>query len=1672
MKKQIITICGLKYLLMTALYLIPLNIFAQLNITVTNQQPTCYGFTNGRAIINVTGGRTPYYFQFSTGQQGAYNVHEGIGAGNYSVTVTDADNVRAVFNYTMGQPTQHIVSINPVSGVCGGIGDDYIAVSTGGVSPYTYTWSNGTNGNILTRPLAGGYFVTATDATGCIANGFKEVRPRLSITATAVDVICGGLCDGSVNTTTEGGTPPYRYRWSYGNFTGTVASPLPGGNYTVTVTDANNCTATATATVQEPITLGADLTVSGNICVGNVSATVNGVGGRAPYRYQWSTGSAAQSVTGLQQGIYFVTIYDANNCSKDTFLSVSNATLPISAEVRHITCSGQNNGSITLHVPSGLGAYRYRWSNGDTTLTINNLGAGTYSVTLTDGAGCIRSTSAEVRNGRALNPEIARTDVSCGNLGKATVTNVINGIAPFTYNWSNGATTQTALNLTAGNYTVTVTDSGGCQAVVPITINLVNSGNFAVAVNTNNAICTSASGRITISGATGGIAPYTYRLGNVTNSTGTFSNLAAGNYTISVTDSAGCQSVVTAIIRADNTPLNVEPRVANTTCGDDNGRIQVTVLNGTLPFSYTLNGVTNTVGIFTNLAANVYTLSVRDSNGCIGTINNLSVVASPNSDLATNITVTGNICVGNVTATAQGRNGRAPYTYAWSTGSTAQTLTGLQQGNYIVTITDATGCSRDTVVRVSNASLLLVTSGQNASCSGVNNGAATINVPSGLQPFRYIWSNGDTTANLRNVAAGNYNLTVTDAAGCIRNASVEVRNDRTLQPIINTIPTPCGSALGSAAVTSVTNGNAPFTYLWSNGATTQSINNLNSGTYIVTVSENSGCRAIVSTVVGNTNANFSVNFNIINAACNSSNGTIIVSPRTGGIPPFTFAIGTNSNRSGVFTNLAAGNYMISVRDSRGCQLDTNATVGSGVAPLNVDFNITNTTCGQNNGRIRLNALSGTAPFRFTLNGITNTTGIFDSLAPDMYNVLVIDANGCQSTINNLNVMSSNNSLAANAAVRPAVCSQRNGGITINAVGGRAPYTFRLNDTTFNNTGFFNNLRPGNYTIRVQDADGCIINTPVNAVQSVGDVIGAFSYTSLRCENNRVLIRFDDRSSLNVLERTWRFSNGDTANVLNPEAQFSGTSANVTYIVKSGEGCTDTIRENIVLQTIAIRLPDTVTTCINVPTTVNVTNLNPTSPPSYRWSPSSLIVSGDDTDAPSVVLNSVGSRPLIVTVRNNLGCEAKDTTIITAIDRRLDTLQIAQNADCQNGLNVTFTNTNTSASAYIWHFGDGTIANIGGTTTHTYRAAGTYTVRLIPNLNCLDTITRQVTVRNGSAISLDAGSDSIVCSGTIALNAATNVTNVVWSRSRDFSTPLSTLPNITVAPTARQEIYYIRATDGRCTQIDSVIVGNGAIRINRANNIVLCSGGSRQINVTSAVQGDNLTFNWNVTPPTTLSILGATTNNPTINGTTNGNLIGVINNQYGCQLRDTIPIQLINLRDSLVVRAQPDTIFKEETTQLSVTNRVGWTYSWSPANTLSNPNIANPIATPTDTTTYVVTVTDPNGCSTQSFVRVSVITPNCSNVFVYLPNVFSPNADGTNDKFYVMSDYVKQATLVVYNRWGEEVYRMEDVAMSPENGWDGTHKGKEVCPDVYGWYVTGFCLKGEPFFMKGNVTVMK
>jgi gliding motility-associated-like protein len=282
------------------------------------------------------------------------------------------------------------------------------------------------------------------------------------------------------------------------------------------------------------------------------------------------------------------------------------------------------------------------------------------------------------------------------------------------------------------------------------------------------------------------------------------------------------------------------------------------------------------------------------------------------------------------------------------------------------------------------------------------------------------------------------------------------------------------------------------------------------------------------------------------------------------------------------------------------------------------------------------------------------------------------------------------------------------------------------------------------------------------------------------------------------------------------------------------------------------------------------------------------------------------------------------------------------------------------------------------------------------------------------------------------------------------------------------------TDGRCTAIDSIRISNDSVQIRRDTALTLCGGATtgRTATYTSAVTGDVLSYTWTVSNP--LTITGATTGTPTVSGNAAGILTGVIRNQSGCTLRDTMRVNFANLNSIVSVRAMPDTILKGQTSGLVVSpdNMMSWTYKWSPAVGLTDPNIANPTARPDTSTTYSVLVTDRNGCTTTQSARVTVLDPQCGMPFVFVPNVFSPNGDQFNEKFYVHSEYVKECTLIVYNRWGEEVYRVEKNAHMPDLGWDGTHKALPVCPDVYGWYVSGICNEGETFFMKGNVTVMK
>lgn len=277
-------------------------------------------------------------------------------------------------------------------------------------------------------------------------------------------MLCNGASTSSISLTALGGTAPYTYLWSNGAVTKDITN-LAAGTYTVTVTDAQGCTMTTSATITEPTIVSLNAVPTNSTCGfanGSINLTVSG--GVTPYTYLWSNGITTEDLSGMLAGTSTVTVADANGYTKDTNATVLDTNGPtLSTTQVNVLCNGAATGSIDLTVNGGTAPYTYLWSNGATTQDVSGLLAGAYTVTVTDANGCTKSTSATITEPPALVLSTTQVNVTCfeGSNGSIDLT-VSGGVAPYTYLWSNGNTTQDISNLVVGTYTVTVTDANGC----------------------------------------------------------------------------------------------------------------------------------------------------------------------------------------------------------------------------------------------------------------------------------------------------------------------------------------------------------------------------------------------------------------------------------------------------------------------------------------------------------------------------------------------------------------------------------------------------------------------------------------------------------------------------------------------------------------------------------------------------------------------------------------------------------------------------------------------------------------------------------------------------------------------------------------------------------------------------------------------------------------------------------------------------------------------------------------------------------------------------------------------------------------------------------------------------------------------------------------------------------
>ncbi len=344
--------------------------------------------------------------------------------------------------------------------------------ASGGSGSYTYLWSNGATTATIGGLSAGAYSVTVSDGQSEVqATVNITAPPPLSLLATATNASCSGMQDGAASARASGGQPPYSYSWSHGANTQNTSGLAPGA-YTVTATDNNSCTSVRTVEVLAANPLTASLTITNPTCQGaaNGKIVASAGGGTPPYSFTWSNGAGGPSADGLDPGIYVVSISDENNCSTiGTAVLGASSPLVISTQGEDASCAGADDGRATAQLTGGSGSYSFLWSNGATGASLNGLAPGLYLVEGRDASGCIATGQVQVSEPAPMQVLEAATPAADSNSWSVTL-NTTGGAPPYTYDWQNGMTTSNASGLSAGNYSVTATDTRGCTASATFTL--------------------------------------------------------------------------------------------------------------------------------------------------------------------------------------------------------------------------------------------------------------------------------------------------------------------------------------------------------------------------------------------------------------------------------------------------------------------------------------------------------------------------------------------------------------------------------------------------------------------------------------------------------------------------------------------------------------------------------------------------------------------------------------------------------------------------------------------------------------------------------------------------------------------------------------------------------------------------------------------------------------------------------------------------------------------------------------------------------------------------------------------------------------------------------------------------------------------------------------------------
>ncbi|MBS1637550.1 MAG: PKD domain-containing protein, partial [Bacteroidetes bacterium] len=1649
-------------------------------VSVTNE--SCQYLNNGSASVNVSGGTPGYTYTWQPVGQFTSQINN-IPSGSYTVNISDSKGCTTTTVATVTEPA--VLSVNLQSQVnvsCNGGNNGSAVVSgIGGTPNYTYSWSpGGSSSSVLSNAVAGTYTVTLTDSRSCQAQTTVIItQPNVLTVSTGVtNVSCNGGNNGVISISSSGGTAPYAYTLFPGNIISSNFSSLSPGNYTVVTNDAAGCSKTSTVTINQPTSVSSVIGYTNANCgmqTGNASISITS-GGVPPFTYQWLPAGGTGSVsTALAAGSYTVKVSDNNGCLTLNTVNINDIQGPLVsiASTTNVSCFAGSNGAAVATFTGGTGPnYTYQWfPSGGNSLTAAGLQSGYYTIKIIDNAGCIGlATTPFISEPAKIVPVISTQSVSCmgGNNGWATV-NANGGTPSYSYLWQpTGQTGSSITNISAGNYTVLVTDSYSCVQTLSFTI--AQPASFpSVTIASSSVSCFGGNNGSAVAQAIGGVSPYNFQWNYGAVSGATLSNVPAGIYSVSATDYNGCVTGATVSV-TQPAVMSLTVNSSSSDCSQANGSASVSVSGGTGSYTYQWNPGNSVLSTAAGLFAGSYSIVVTDANACSIT-NSILITDKPAPTL--NITGTGSVsCFGgsNGTATLSVSGGTGPFSYSWlPSGGSQPVASGLSAGTYTAQVVSANGCTVQVTTPLITAPLpvLTVVSSTAVACYGGNNGSAGISVSGGIPAYSYTWfPGGMSSAMVSGLTAGIYTVQTSDQNNCIQTTTVQVAEPAQLSVLSTTVvPVSCFGGNTGAASVSITGGTAPFNYAWlpvgSNGPQSSG---LTTGTYSVSIHDANNCMTNTVLTVSGPLAPLSVNGYGNGTLCyGGSDGTATVTV-AGGTPSYSYQWSPAGGTLSTASNLSNGNYIVTVTDGNNCQASVPIQIAQ-ATPITGTLVPDDASCGLANGAMQSQINGGVGPYQYSWNNATYTTANISNLLPGTYSLQVMDANNCQVTFSaslvnlpgpSVNVVSTQSILCQGG---------NNGTATASITGTLVPYQFSWLPYGGNQVAA-TGLTAGTYTAQLIDAKGCTVTA--NAIIPEPSLLSITTTTV---------------SDVSCFAQ----ANGSAA------IAVSGGSPGYSY-VWSGSGATGPQATNLVAGNYSVTVHDqnncstgygfviaqppaltstltgvTNALCYQSVGASTVSAAGGTMPYSYNW-----------TSTPpqtGTIAGGLHAGNFTVTVTDANGCTSTKTLTITQPSQIIthtginDTICVGQQATV-----VASASGGSGNYYYVWN-------PSGSINTGTYNPSPvsntTYTVMAFDQNGCAgieDSV--DVTVYSLTGANVQVYGETPICPGQASQISATVMGNT-GPCTLNWNNGLGSGPGPFVVQPS-QPVTYILSVSNACgiTVMDSVkIMFNPPPTLAFFSDTVnICAPGIIHFSdqsVTGNPADPISSWNWNfgdggVSALPDPAYIYNTSGTYTVTLT--------VTTDAGCTASSVNPI---------VIHAfpSPSAGFTMNTNYLDIpydvlhcnnTSSGASVYDWQFGDgaTSTSFNVSHLYQSIGNYGVQLI-ATNQYGCRDTAFADVT------THADVVFPNAFTPNPNGapggvydiaslTNDIFFPYTSGVVDFKLQIYDRWGELIFESEDVKI----GWDGYYKGKLCQLGVYVWKAYVKLNNGKEFNKSGDVTLLR